>query len=194
MPIDPQDVAKLPRGIRKSYERSPERFERTAKRYLLRSGLLAANNADCLRPVHKSSGIGGGTYGGVSANAITPRPAPTYGAGSEMKKLLRELDVPSAWCESCSQKAATMDANGVQWCRDNREIIVEWLREAEQNFARDAAKQNGREPTPQEIVKARNAQRWRTGWAAAKRFVWINPLDPFGSFVDEAIRRAEACR
>lgn len=129
----------------------------------------------------------------------SPRPAKTCcqrgGVGTEMKKLLRELDVPSGWCESCSQRAALMDSNGVEWCRKNRSTIVGWLQEAERNFATAAARverNDGEEPTEQQIRKARDAQRWRTGWAAATKFVWIDPRDPFGSLIDTAIARAES--
>lgn len=195
MPIDLEDVAKLPRGIRRAYEQSPERFERTAKRYLMRSGLLAANNAQSGCAAQLSSGFGGRKHNSHSAIAITPRPAPTYGVGSEMKKLLMELDIPHAWCETCAKRAATMDANGPQWCRDNRSTIIGWLTEAEAKFAHDAAaatRGDGKEPTAQQIAQAKQAQRWKTGWAAARQLMWINPVDPFGSFVDEAVRRAEA--
>lgn len=92
-----------------------------------------------------------------------------------------------------------MDANGIEWCKSNRATIVGWLQEAEQNFARDTARVgrgDGKEPTPEEVAKAKNGKRWQVGWAAAKRLFWISPVDPFGSFVDEAIRRAEVndCR
>lgn len=119
------------------------------------------------------------------------------GPGTEMKKLLKELDVPDAWCEGCSQRAATMDRNGPEWCRVNRAMIVGWLQEAERHFATAAARverNDGEEPTEQQIRKARDAQRWRTGWAAATKFIWLNPTDPFGSLVDSAIQRAEAAK
>lgn len=87
-----------------------------------------------------------------------------------------------------------MDREGIAWCKENRDLIVSWLIEAEGTFARTAAaeaRRDGKEPTAAQIQKAKSAQRWRTGWAAATKMIWIKPWDPFGSLVDEAIRRAE---
>lgn len=119
------------------------------------------------------------------------------GVGTELKARLADLDIPAAWCEGCKGRAAKMDREGIAWCKENRDLIVSWLIEAEGTFARTAAaeaRRDGKEPTAAQIQKAKSAQRWRTGWAAATKMIWINPLDPFGSLVDEAIRRAEEKR
>ncbi|MBX3447940.1 MAG: hypothetical protein KF777_00185 [Planctomycetaceae bacterium] len=154
-----------------------------------------ANNAQSHRAAHSSSGVRSGKTDIHSAIAITPRPAPTYGVGSELKKLLAELNIPSAWCETCEGRAALMDAGGPQWCLSNRATIIGWLQEAETRFARHAAlveRGDGIEPTEKQIAKAKTAQRWRVGWNAARQLLWVNPLDPHGSLINEAVRRAEA--
>lgn len=49
--------------------------------------------------------------------------------GQELKKLLRKIGiVASPNCE-CNKRAKFMDTQGVQWCEDNIDTIVEWLKE-----------------------------------------------------------------
>lgn len=62
-----------------------------------------------------------------------------------------------------------MDDWGVDGCRQHRDVIIKWMKEAA--FSRWFNEQV------------------RIGWALAHE-QWFNPLDPFGSIVDEAIRRA----
>jgi len=64
-----------------------------------------------------------------------------------------------------------MDDWGVDGCLENREIIVKWMKEAA--FSRWFHQQVA------------------IGWSLAGE-PWFRPLDPFGSIVDEAIRRAAA--
>jgi hypothetical protein len=89
--------------------------------------------------------------------------------GHELHALLAELgSQPTSGC-GCAAKAAQMNAWGIDGCRDHREDIVEWLKEA--------------------YTHATWLETIRAGW----RGLWVvNPLEPFGSLVDEAIRRAEA--
>lgn len=55
------------------------------------------------------------------------------GAGSRLKTLLGWLFIrPKAGC-ACNDRAREMDARGPQWCRDNLETIVGWLREEAEN-------------------------------------------------------------
>lgn len=182
MAIDFSDCSKLPRRLRKICEKDesidPEVIEIYHAGWENRVQRL-------MRPAPAATGH----------NRDSQPACQTRGPGTQMKRLLQELNVPHAWCESCSQRAATMDANGIDWCRQNRETITGWLREAEAKFARDAARVergDGQEPTPKQIAEAKTAQRWKTGWAAAKQLIWINPASPFDSLVSEAIRRAEA--
>ena len=56
---------------------------------------------------------------------------PAGGPGTELKKLLagwplRIVAKPNC---SCSARARTMDANGCDWCEQNVDMIVGWLRE-----------------------------------------------------------------
>ena len=66
------------------------------------------------------------------------------GVGHELKKLLRLLgytDVPG--CQ-CSKHAAAMDGKGIEWCKENVDTIVGWLREEaerrEKRFSEKGAK------------------------------------------------------
>lgn len=105
----------------------------------------------------------------LAPGAATPQPA--GGPGTELKKLLAALGLKAGDC-ACESRALRMDREGAAWCRANRAEIVAWL----------------------------DAERKRRGWweaaKAAARAVagdfMPNPLDPLGSLLDEAIRRAEA--
>jgi hypothetical protein len=66
-----------------------------------------------------------------------------------------------------------MDAWGVAGCLTNRDQIIQWMRDGQSRWG------------------------WRDKLAAAAKAVQIglafklNPLDPFPSLIDEAIRRAD---
>lgn len=101
-------------------------------------------------------------------------PAPGYGPGTELKAIIATLGInPSPSCD-CNGKALQMDRWGVQKCKDNRETIIGWLRDGQTKWG------------------------WREKLTAAAKAVTsglafkLNPLDPFPSLIDEAIRRAEA--
>lgn len=54
------------------------------------------------------------------------------GPGMELKKLLSKFGFkPKAGCK-CAQHIREMDLKGLQWCRDNIDTIVGWLREEAQ--------------------------------------------------------------
>lgn len=100
--------------------------------------------------------------------------APEGGPGAELKAILSGLGInPGATCD-CNAKSAQMNIWGVEGCKANRNTIVGWLKDG--------------------------APRWGWGdWvkAAANAVVSglvlkLNPLDPFPSLLDEAIRLAEA--
>jgi hypothetical protein len=120
--------------------------------------------------------------GGITILACDPtqRPAkpivgwlPGYGPGTELKKILAELGIMEKPDCPCRRRANDMDILGVQGCKDNREMIVGWLREGESRWG------------------------WKDKLAAAAKAVQsglafkLNPFDPFPGLVDEAIRRAE---
>ena len=90
--------------------------------------------------------------------------------GTELHKLLDSLGMkPTASC-GCAAKEAEMNRRGVQGCRDTRAEIVGW------------------------ITDAYRATSWSDILHAGSTLMgepWFSTLDPFGSIVDEAIRRAE---
>lgn len=51
------------------------------------------------------------------------------GAGTELKKLLKLIGITASPTCSCNARAKTMDENGIQWCEDNKDTIIEWLQE-----------------------------------------------------------------
>jgi hypothetical protein len=65
----------------------------------------------------------------IKRQHMTSEPEPLGGAGTELKKLLKYLGiVPDTYCK-CVKRARAMDKRGAQWCAENVEQIVGWLRE-----------------------------------------------------------------
>jgi hypothetical protein len=105
--------------------------------------------------------------------AAPPKPPPA-GPGTELRALLAGLGQDGRGGCSCAARVRRMDEWGVAGCKANRAEIVGWLRE----------------------------ERARVGWwqkaraavlgVAGGAMAWLDPRDPLGSLVDEAIRRAEA--
>jgi hypothetical protein len=61
------------------------------------------------------------------AEAATPA-----GAGTALKGLLKLIGITSSPTCKCNARARTMDSKGLQWCRDNEELIAGangWLAE-----------------------------------------------------------------
>lgn len=99
-----------------------------------------------------------------------------HGPGTELKRILAKLGVnPSPSCD-CNAKAKQMDAWGIEGCKQRREDIAKELG--------DNAPRWGW----QDKVKAA-ALAVKTGLAFR-----INPLNPFLSLVDMAIKEAEDAR
>jgi hypothetical protein len=101
--------------------------------------------------------ITGKTFGAVAANVsanlagIPPAPAyppPAYtdptlqniqnpfelpqddtGPGAQLKKFLSRIGITATPTCSCNAKARHMDAMGVDWCEQNVDLIVSWLKE-----------------------------------------------------------------
>ena len=96
---------------------------------------------------------------------VTPAPS----VGSELTLLLAELGLRYKPDCGCHAKAMAMDAWGPEGCVGTRELIIAWLEEAYETAGW------------LETIRAG----WRGAWT-------LNPLDPFGSLLDEAMRRAEA--
>ena len=58
-----------------------------------------------------------------------PKGPPPPGAGTHLKRLLASFGIkPSPNCK-CASKAQAMDYKGIDWCEENIETIVEWLKE-----------------------------------------------------------------
>ena len=49
--------------------------------------------------------------------------------GQELKKLLKKIGITSSPNCSCNKKARFMDTQGVKWCEENIDTIIDWLRE-----------------------------------------------------------------
>lgn len=61
-------------------------------------------------------------------NVITNRRSPA-GPGTELKKLLHKLRINARPGCKCNEHAVEMDSKGIDWCRQNIDIIVGWLKE-----------------------------------------------------------------
>lgn len=98
---------------------------------------------------------------------------PGYGPGYELKTLLAGLNVNSDDACGCTHRASVMNKWGPSRCRENRERIVGWLREASE--------------------KTEWLTSLRAGWAAVASglVLQMDWADPLGWLVDESIKRAE---
>ncbi len=103
-----------------------------------------------------------------------PRIPFARGVGTHLKLLLKEFGVNADLCgEGCGSFAAMMDGWGIEGCRQNREAILERLRQRYKETS------------------------WKTALNAAFQSVvtWnvfgIDVLHPIEWLVDEAVRRAE---
>lgn len=147
-------------------------------------------------------GMGGGGIAGlvptldreslVSAETLVVS-GPRNGPGTELKAILSAFGInPSPSCD-CHQKARAMDELGIEGCKARRDEVVGWLREGWQRWGwRGPLESVARESAETPGILARVGSALR-GMREALRLSWrLNPLDPLGSLVDEAIRRAEA--
>ena len=56
------------------------------------------------------------------------RSVASSGPGTELKTLLGRIGITSTPTCSCNRRAREMDANGIQWCRENIDLIAgDWL-------------------------------------------------------------------
>lgn len=49
------------------------------------------------------------------------------GVGTELKKLLRLIGITASPNCSCNKRARIMNNNGIGWCKENEETILDWL-------------------------------------------------------------------
>jgi hypothetical protein len=96
---------------------------------------------------------------------------PEWGPGNEMDKLISSCGLASFGCNRCVQLALDMNRWGPDGCRARRDQIVSEIR-----------------------GRADKVNWWDKSKAAMHliREPWFNLMDPIGSMVDEAIRRADA--
>jgi hypothetical protein len=59
---------------------------------------------------------------------FTPKPDNT-GPGSQLKKFLSRIGIRSTPTCSCNARAQHMDNMGIEWCEQNLDLIVSWLKE-----------------------------------------------------------------
>lgn len=60
-------------------------------------------------------------------------PVPKGGPGTELKKILARFGIKATVNCKCNTRARAMDDYGVEWCEDNLETIVEWMKEEAAN-------------------------------------------------------------
>lgn len=94
-----------------------------------------------------------------------------FAPGAELRKLLQSFGVHEMTGCQCKNKAAIMDAWGVDGCREHFSEIIGWLRENDPKWG---------------LLK-----KVQIGAKAAAAGLFFNPRDPFPGLVREAIRRAE---
>jgi hypothetical protein len=51
------------------------------------------------------------------------------GVGSELKKIISWFNIHATPNCTCNQKAKIMNDNGILWCKNNQNIILDWLKE-----------------------------------------------------------------
>ncbi len=97
----------------------------------------------------------------------------SHGPGTQLKQILRSLGMPSEWCESCTQRAATMDRWGVAGCIVHRAEIRGWLVEQQAAASRST-----------KLAAAWNALRNGSAWQI------IQSGDPIEWMIDQALSAA----
>ena len=61
-----------------------------------------------------------------------PRYRDRPGVGTEVKKLLAKIGIVASPTCKCNQRAGVMNHQGIEWCEQNVDLIVGWLREEAQ--------------------------------------------------------------
>ena len=91
-----------------------------------------------------------------------PEPPPTHGPGTELKKLLKLIGITASPDCSCNARARLMDERGIEWCEQNLEEIVGWLREEASKRGLPFVDMAGRMLVKRAIKSARRADGHRT--------------------------------
>jgi len=118
--------------------------------------ILAGVQSSCSRgqmaatpgAIQPSAPITGKTFADITAQITSPHaeypvpPDPTQyapdpfnpkpdntGPGSQLKKFLSRIGITATPTCSCNARAQHMDKMGVEWCEQNEDLIVSWLKE-----------------------------------------------------------------
>ena len=65
----------------------------------------------------------------IAVERSSAPPKPATGPGSELKRILLRLGIKEQPGCQCASRAREMDHKGADWCRENIDTIVGWLRE-----------------------------------------------------------------
>lgn len=76
------------------------------------------------------------------------------GVGTELKKLLKMIGITASPGCSCNSRARRMDSEGIEWCKNNVELIVKWLGEESKKRRMPYAKFMGRKIVRMAIFRA----------------------------------------
>ena len=95
---------------------------------------------------------------GINApNPFDPA-ADETGPGSQVKKFLSRIGITATPTCSCNAKARHMDAMGIEWCEQNVDTIVDWLREEAQRRGLPFIDMAGRVLVNRAIAAAKKAR------------------------------------
>lgn len=131
------------------------------------------------------------------ANPILPWP-PGKGPGTELMKILDSIGIKESPTCDCAGKANQMDVWGVSGCKENRDTIIQWIREGQEKWgwkthidiASNLASTNAGTPT---VETPTVPPRWKLFLSAVTTglFLNVNWFDPIPGLVDLAIKNAE---
>jgi hypothetical protein len=112
--------------------------------------------------------------GVLASGEQRPRVVTPAGPGNRLKEIIGSVGLEKTGGCRCDEMLVKMNAWGIDGCREHRAEIIAHLKAAY------------KETSWADFATA-SAKAIASGLAFS-----INPLDPFGSLVDEAIRRAES--
>lgn len=97
---------------------------------------IASRMPDCDKSVPTGTPIPGATMG-TKVAPTSPIVAPIAalnlaGPGTQLKRLLSKVGIKATPNCSCNARARKMDEMGIEWCEQNTDEIVGWLREEAQ--------------------------------------------------------------
>lgn len=107
--------------------------------------------------------------------SVQPQESNDDGVGSQLAGILHAMDIPYLPTCACEWWIGQMNSWGADGCREHRVEIIEHLHDAKRRWG----------PNKMQFAKAALAAVKEVGFR-------LNPLDPVGSILDEAIRRAAA--